>query len=208
VHALKRGAGPVEASAVVGGLAIVGSWDGRLARSTQRPAALRWSFGRADDQEGAALAGRNAIVGSYDGSIYCLDTGVPAHCAGRPRVGERFYETPPGGRWAASSRHNDGCVRAFDTHSGAELWSRRRIGSFAYSAAAGETPCYVGSYDHRTLRTRRGQRRHPWTHRAPGPVVGGADVPPAVSVYFSSCGLLELRAEPAKRTTDRSQATQ
>jgi outer membrane protein assembly factor BamB len=184
----RHGVGPVEASPlVVGGIAIVGSWDGRLRALDATTGTLRWSFRTGGPiKAGAALAGRNAIVGSYDDSLYAVDTHTGA-LRWSTAVGARFYATPTVAGGRVINATTDGVVHAFDARSGAELWSRG-IGRFAYSAAAvAHGRAYVGSYDHRlyALDVRTGDIL--WTHRAPGPVSGAPTVLGSL-VYFSSCG--------------------
>ena len=81
----------------------------------------------------------------------------------------------------------DGVVHAFASAGGAELWSRR-IGRFAYSAAAlTGGRAYVGSYDHRLYALDAANGAVLWTRLGPGPVSGA---PAAIGrlIWFSTCG--------------------
>ena len=180
--------------AIVGKVAYIGGWDGRVYALDVRTGKTLWSTqtdGEIDSSP--AYAGGLLFVGNNAGSVYAL-----AAKSGRVRwIGhsfsslfhprEYFYATPAVAYGRVYAPNTDGTVYAFGATTGDLLWARH-VGTYVYTAPAiWEKKVYVGTYDgfFYALDAATGDVR--WVYDAPASIHGAPTVMDGL-VYFSTCG--------------------
>ncbi len=130
--------------AIVGGVAYIGSDDGKVWAFDATTGAVKWSFTTGGQVRSApAVVGTSVFVGSADGNMYALDAATGAS-KWTKYLGGNITAAPLVVNGIVYIGSRGGRFYALDSLTGAQLWSYNTWAVWASAAYSGGT-VYVGS---------------------------------------------------------------
>ena len=188
----RRTIGPSESSPLlVGGLVLVGDWDGRVWALRASTGKTVWTTKlRGQVKDGLAVSGNRVFVGDYSGRVYSLGLRsgrVFWATQAQPRLGNTgtFYATPAVAYGRVYIGATDGKMYSFGATSGKLRWSTSTGGYVYSSPAVWRDRVFAGSYSQSFYCFDAATGTVLWKFKANGPISGSPTVI-AGRVYFAT----------------------